>query len=69
MEKIKVLTFKGALKHLGISNATFYNHYRPFVKPVGIKGKALLYSLEELEKRQKEIFDEKKFTSKFEIIE
>jgi ACT domain-containing protein len=67
MNKIKVVTFKGALKLLDISNRTFYLNYRNHVQPVGTKGKANLYSINDLKRRQKELGKED--IKKFEIVE
>lgn len=68
MSKIDVMTFKGALKHLGISNKTFYDNYRPFIKSCGTNGKAALYKVSDLDKRKKDIEKEKITHEKFNII-
>lgn len=69
MQKIKVVTFNGALKLLKISNRTFYVRYRPYVKPCGKQGNASLYKIDDLLNREKAIQEEKKYNAKYEIIE
>lgn len=69
MEKEKVMTVVGALKHLGISNMTFYVNYRPFLKPKGKIGKALLYSVADLDQRKKDIESDRFFHAKFEVVQ
>ncbi len=69
MQKIKVVTFNGALKLLNISNMTFYKNYRNHVHPCGTQKKANLYKVDDLLNRKEQIEKEKMFHSKFEIIE
>ena len=63
MEKIKVVTFNGALKMLNISNRTFYVKYRPFVKPCGKQGNASLFRIDELKERERKIEEEKNYNA------
>lgn len=68
MNKIDVMTFKGALKHLGISNKTFYDNYRPYIQSCGMQGRSCLYKVSDLDKRKKDIEDSKNIHEKFNII-
>lgn len=52
MKKIKAVTMEGALKLLNISNRTFYEKYRPLLKPIATVKKRNFYALEDIRKLQ-----------------
>ncbi len=54
-KKEKVLTTKGVLEFLNVSNGTFYKKYKPFIKPIGKYGYTHIYKLKDVENIKKNI--------------